>query len=95
MDLIDLIFKTSASLQRRGVALSEIYQIYHVRGIPNKKTDLQKNVENANATNTGQIVQYIALNLSVCSVVLRKEIQIIHRLFLAITMYCQAPSMNH
>ena len=60
----DLIFKTSALLQRRGVALSEIYQIYHVRGIPNKKTDLQKNVENANATNTGQIVQYIALNLS-------------------------------
>ena len=84
--MIDLIFETSASLQRRGVALSEIYQIYHVLGIPNKKTDLQKNVENANATNTGQIVQYIALNLSVCSVVLRQEIQMIHRLFLAIAM---------
>ena len=25
----------------------------------------------------------------------RKEIQIIHRLFLAIAMYCWAPSMNH
>ena len=87
--MTDLIFKTSALLQRRGVALSEIYQIYHVRGIPNKKTDLQKNVENANATNTGQIVQYIALNLSVSSVVLSKEIQIIQRLFLAIDMYCR------
>ena len=49
---------------------------------------------NANATNTGQIVQYIALNPSVCSVVLRKEIQIIHRLFLVFDMYCQAPSMS-
>ena len=29
------------------------------------------------------------------TLVVPKEIQIIHRLFLAISMYCRAPSMNH
>ena len=37
----------------------KIYQIYHVRGIPNKKTDLQKNVENANALRTQVMIETV------------------------------------
>ena len=52
-------------------------------------------------TTAGNILQWRPLEIGIakqaleCMYCIVKEIEIIHRLFLVITMYCQAPSINH
>ena len=52
-------------------------------------------------TTAGNILQWRPLEIGIakqaleCMYRIVKEIEIIHRLFLVITMYCQASSMNH